>query len=166
MQQIQQQFGASKAEDVDFERDANQGSLLVSDLDKSKQQPPTENKEKRFLLNELKQIKEQMYKRLLVFKARSAGKRLPTVTVEAGMFEITDNSNMLDILRKEIDHVFEMSQVLSSVVLRGDETMRTMEELKKLCASGNDDLSLDQLVKCLSDKFHNLQQDNQSLQTE
>ena len=92
---------------------------------------------------------------MLVFKARSAGKQAPSTTVEAALFEILDGSNVLDMLRKEIDHIFVMSQVLSSVVLRGDETMRTMEELAKMCASGTD-LTLDQLVKSLSDKFKSL----------
>ena len=39
---------------------------------------------------------------------------------------------MEDILRKEIDHFFVMSQVLNSIVLKGDETLRTMQELAKL----------------------------------
>ena len=39
---------------------------------------------------------------------------------------------MADILRKEIDHFFVMSQVLNSIVLKGDETYRTMKELAKL----------------------------------
>ena len=142
---------------MDFERDPNQGSLQVTDLERSpkKKQPISSAKEKRFLLNELKQIKEYMYQKLLVFKARSAGKRAPSTSVEAGLFEILDDSNVLDTLRKEIDHIFVMSQVLSSVVLRGDETLRAMEELAKMCASGTD-LTLDQLIKSLSDKFKSL----------
>jgi len=43
-------------------------------------------KEKRFLLNELKQIKEQLHQKLQLYKARSAGKRAPSVPIEAGQF--------------------------------------------------------------------------------
>ena len=45
---------------MDFERDPNQGSLKITDLEKSqkKKQSISTAKEKRFLLNELKQIKQ------------------------------------------------------------------------------------------------------------
>ena len=36
------------------------------------------------------------------------------------------------IIKNEIDHLFVMTQVLNSVVLKGDETYRTMQELAKL----------------------------------
>lgn len=48
----------------EFERDPYQGSLEMAEL-----QPAP--KEKRFLLSELKQIKEQCYQKLLLFKART-----------------------------------------------------------------------------------------------
>jgi hypothetical protein len=44
---------ASKVETADFDRDPNQGSMAIDDLTKSKKAPPGE-KEKRFLLGELK----------------------------------------------------------------------------------------------------------------
>ena len=67
LQQMQLQLQGSKVEsggDDQFERDENQGSLEVAEL----QAPP---KEKRFLLSELKQIKDQCYQKLLMFKART-----------------------------------------------------------------------------------------------
>ena len=131
---MQIQLGASKAETADFERDPNQQSLMMSDLKApaAGQEAGAAPKEKRFLLNELKQIKEQLYQKLFVYKARSAGQRAPKVTVESGQFEILDHFGVEDILRKEIDHFFIMTQVLNTIVLRGDETMRTMQELAKL----------------------------------
>ena len=55
-------------------------------------------------------------------------------------------------MRKEIDHFFFMTQVLNTVVLRGDETYRTMQELAKL-TNDQDQFTLDQLVKRLQNKF-------------
>lgn len=103
----------------------------MNDLAKSKANADAP-KEKRFLLNELKQIKEQLHAKLMVYKARSAGKRTTSHSVENGQFEILEHFSLEDILRKEIDHFFIMTQVLNTVVLRGDETYRTMQELAKL----------------------------------
>ena len=67
-------------------------------------------KEKRFLLSELKQIKEQCYQKLLMFKARTQGKRSSQNSSEVtGQFEILDHFSLEDILRKEIDHFFIMT---------------------------------------------------------
>ena len=124
---MQDQFAASKTGTADFDRDPN--GLQMTDLSK---QPET-GKEKRFLLAELKQIKEQLYQKLHVFKSRSAGTRAPTtVSVDTTMFDILEHFSIEDILRKEIDHVFTIRRLLDTVVLRGDETLRTMQELAKL----------------------------------
>ena len=58
-----------------------------------------------------------------------------------------------------------MTQVLNTVVLRGDETYRTMQELAKL-TNEQDSVSLDQLVKRLQQKFQLLLDENQNLTTE
>ena len=58
-----------------------------------------------------------------------------------------------------------MMQVLNSVVLKGDETYRTMQELAKL-TNDQDQVSLDQLVKRLQNKFQLLLDENQQLSTE
>ena len=58
-----------------------------------------------------------------------------------------------------------MTQVLNSVVLKGDETYRTMQELAKL-TNDQDQVSLDQLVKRLQNKFQLLLDENQQLSTE
>ena len=94
-------------------------------------------KEKRFLLNELHQIKEQLHQKLFVFKQRAQGKRVVAASgnQEAGVteqFEIGDGMELEDILRKEIDHFFIMTQILNTIVLKGDETYRTMQSLAKL----------------------------------
>ena len=127
------------AETADFERDPNQESLSVDDLKKSKapsktNKSPTAQKEKRFLLNELRQVKEHLYSKLLLFKSRSAGARNPSQAnqIEEGLFELRENCHIEEVLRKEIDHVFIMTQLLNTVVLKGDETYRTMQELAKL----------------------------------
>ena len=52
-----------------------------------------------------------------------------------------------------------MTQVLNSVVLKGDETYRTMQELAKL-TNDQDQVSLDQLVKRLQNKFQLLLDEN------
>lgn len=114
---------------ADFERDPNQGSLEMSDLQASTK------KETRFLLSELKTIKEQLHAKLLLLKARTQGKRGATLsnsTTVTGQFDILPNFSTEDILRKEIDHVFIMTQVLNTVVLKGDATYRTMQELAML----------------------------------
>ena len=49
-----------------------------------------------------------------------------------GQFDIPDQVSMEEILRKEIDHFFIMTQLLNTVVLKGDEAYRTMQELAKL----------------------------------
>ena len=49
---------------------------------------------------------------------------------------------MEDVLRKEIDHFFIMTQILNTVVLKGDETYRTMQSLAKL-TNDQDQVSLD-----------------------
>ena len=104
-------------------------------------------------MGELKQIKEQLHQKLMVFKTRSAGKRTPSqIAVDSGQFEIPENSSLEGLLRKEIDHFFFMTQVLNTVVLRGDETYRTMQELAKL-TNDQDQFTLDQLVKRLQNKF-------------
>ena len=72
---------------------------------------------------------------MITFKAKTQGKRHPSkakLESEAGLFEILPESKLDEILRKEIDHLFVMTQVLNSVVLSGDETYRTMQELAKL----------------------------------
>ena len=91
-------------------------------------------KEKRFLLSELKQIKEQCYQKLLLFKARTQGKTSGKNSSSnvTGQFEILDHFSTEDILRKEIDHFFVMTQLLNTIVLKGDEAYRTMQELAKL----------------------------------
>ena len=55
---------------ADFERDPNQGSLQMDDLS----HPEHSAKEKRFLLSELKTIKDQLHQKLLKFKARTQGR--------------------------------------------------------------------------------------------
>ena len=70
-----------------------------------------------------------------------------------------------DILRKEIDHFFIMTQILNTIVLKGDETYRTMQCLAKL-TNDQDQVSLDQLVKRLQNKFQLLLDENQNLTTE
>ena len=45
-----------------------------------------------------------------------------------------------------------MTQILNTVVLKGDETYRTMQELAKL-TNDQDHVGLDQLVKRLQNKF-------------
>ena len=60
------------------------------------------------------------------------GKRSNTNTEVTGQFEILDNFSTEDIIRKEIDHYFIMTQVLNTIVLKGDEAYRTMQELAKL----------------------------------
>ena len=72
---------------------------------------------------------------------------------------------MEDILRKEIDHFFIMTQILNTVVLKGDETYRTMQSLAKL-TNDQDQVSLDQLVKRLQNKFQLLLDENQNFATE
>ena len=72
---------------------------------------------------------------------------------------------MEDILRKEIDHFFIMMQILNTVVLKGDETYRTMQSLAKL-TNDQDQVSLDQLVKRLQNKFQLLLDENQNFATE
>ena len=137
---------ASKAETADFERDPD-AQLTIGELSKKK---PDVEKEKRFLLGELKQIKDQMYTKLLVFKARTQGKRTnpQSNSVDNGQFQVSEQFSVEEILRKEIDHFFVMTQVLNTVVLKGDETYRTMQELAKL-TNDQDQVSLDQLVKRL-----------------
>lgn len=130
---MQQQLQDTKNGDTaDFERDPNQGSLTVNDLSSAKNVP----KEKRFLLTELKTIKEQLYQKLMLFKSRSQGQRSSQQYVitaaESGQFDILDHFSVEDTLRKEIDHFFIMTQVLNTIVLKGDETYRTMQELAKL----------------------------------
>ena len=51
LEAVQLKMAASKAETADFERDPNQGSMAMSDLNADAEPAP---KEKRFLLNELK----------------------------------------------------------------------------------------------------------------
>ena len=96
-----------KDQTANFDRDPNQGSLELEDLSKNEGQQAS--KEKRFLLSELTQIKEQLHSKLLMFKARSAGKRNTSQAVENGQFEILDHMTVEDILRKEIDHFFIMT---------------------------------------------------------
>ena len=68
-----------------------------------------------------------------MFKSRSAGKRAPpNITIESTQFDILDHFSIEDILRKEIDHIFTMRRLLDTIVLKGDETMRTMQELANL----------------------------------
>ena len=69
-----------------------------------------------------------------------------------GQFEILDHFSTEDILRKEIDHFFIMTQLLNTIVLKGDEAYRTMQELAKL-TNEQDQVSLEQLVKRLQMKF-------------
>ena len=123
-------------------------------------------KEKRFLLSELKQIKEQCYQKLLLFKARTQGKsQSKNSSSVTGQFEILDHFSTEDILRKEIDHFFIMTQLLNTIVLKGDEAYRTMQELAKL-TNEQDQVSLEQLVKRLQMKFQLLLDENQNLATE
>ena len=76
---------------------------------------------------------------------------MPSVD-DSDQFEIQEDTPIEDILRKEIDHFFLMTQVLNTIVLKGDETYRTMQELIKL-TNDQDQVSLDQLVKRLQQKF-------------
>ena len=120
-----------EVEDVDFERDSNQGSFMQKESKKEK----GDGKEKRFLMTELKQIKDSLYAKLTHFKAKTQGKKHPSKAKQesdAGLFEILSDSTIDEILRKEIDHFFVMTQMLNSIVLKGDETYRTMQELAKL----------------------------------
>ena len=82
-----------------------------------------------------------------------------------GQFEILDHFSTEDILRKEIDHFFIMTQLLNTIVLKGDEAYRTMQELAKL-TNEQDQVSLEQLVKRLQMKFQLLLDENQNLATE
>ena len=52
------------------------------------------------------------------------------------------------------------------MVLKGDETYRTMQSLAKLTNDQDSDLSLDQLVKRLKNKFSRLLDDNRNFATE
>ena len=58
-----------------------------------------------------------------------------------------------------------MTQLLNTIVLKGDEAYRTMQELAKL-TNEQDQISLDQLVKRLQQKFQLLLDENQNLSTE
>ena len=55
-------------EDVDFDRDSNEGSFMRG---KSKKDTETQEREKKFLLTELKQIKDQLYGKLTYFKSKT-----------------------------------------------------------------------------------------------
>ena len=72
----------------------------------------------------------------MYFKARTQGKRHPSkaqTKADEGLFEIEEECPaMEDLLRKEIDHFFVMTQLVDAVVLKGDETYRVMQELAKL----------------------------------
>ena len=57
-------------------------------------------------------------------------------------FEISDQAALEDITRSEIDHFFLMTQLLNTIVLKGDEAYRTMQELAKL-TNEQDQISLD-----------------------
>ena len=75
-------------EDVDFDRDSNEGSFMRG---KSKKDTETQEREKKFLLTELKQIKDQLYGKLTYFKSKTQGKRHPSKAKQesdAGLFEI------------------------------------------------------------------------------
>ena len=81
----QSKIGQGSEEEVDLERDENDQSLMKrSELDQakgtSKEDEQNNNttvgeRNKKFLLNELQQIKDQMYGKLMFFKARSQGKK-------------------------------------------------------------------------------------------
>ena len=58
-----------------------------------------------------------------------------------------------------------MTQLLNTIVLKGDEAYRTMQELAKL-TNEQDQVSLEQLVKRLQMKFQLLLDENQNLATE
>ena len=100
----------SNEEEVDLERDENQQSMMSrGELDKSQSQPGQKNK--KFLLNELKQLKDQMYQKLKFFKSRTQGKK-GTKRVkdsEANQFEINGDETFEQILKHEIDHLFVMT---------------------------------------------------------
>ena len=75
-----------------------------------------------------------MYQKLKFFKSRTQGKKgnKRVKESEANQFDINGDEPFEQILKHEIDHLFVMTQVLNSVVLKGDETYRTMQELAKL----------------------------------
>ena len=70
-------IGQGSEEEVDLERDENAESLMKrSELDPKNKQESDPNstigeRNKKFLLNELQQLKDQMYGKLMFFKARS-----------------------------------------------------------------------------------------------
>ena len=131
--------------------------------------PEHSAKEKRFLLSELKTIKEQLHQKLLQFKARTQGRIGPASQANAAadniQFDISEQTSLEDILRSEIDHFFLMTQLLNTIVLKGDEAYRTMQELAKL-TNEQDQISLEQLVKRLQQKFQLLLDETQNLSTE
>ena len=74
-------IGAGNEDDVDLERDPNQQSLMTKDElekqpgDKGEEDPQLGDRNKKFLLNELKQLKDQMFNKLKFFKSRTQGKK-------------------------------------------------------------------------------------------
>ena len=70
-----------------------------------------------------------MHQKILLFKERTKGKRNGSISQnkeEDNEFIIDDEISFEDMIRKEIDHIFIMMQLLNTIVLKGDETYRTM----------------------------------------
>jgi hypothetical protein len=102
----------------------------TSDLTEDDTDLAVQLKQRKFLLKELKKIKESLHGKILFFKARTQGK---TSSHKKGkQFEINEDISMEQFIKMEIDHLFAIHKVLNSVVLQGDETFRVMQELAKL----------------------------------
>lgn len=65
-------------------------------------------------------------------------------------------------MRKEIEHICQITQAFNSVAQRGEESFRTMQELAKL-TDDQDQVTLEQLVRRLQNKFQELLNENQHL---
>ena len=66
---------------------------------------------KKFLLNELKQLKDQMYSKLKFFKSRTQGKKgsKRIKDSELNQFDINPDNTIEAIMKAEIDHLFVMT---------------------------------------------------------
>lgn len=73
----------------------------------------SEVRSRRFLLNELKHLKDKLYTKLYAFKAKTEGGSKTLIPL-GKKFEIRINASLDDFIKKEIDHWFTLSQILSS----------------------------------------------------
>ena len=69
-----------------------------------------QERSRRFLMNELKKLKEQFYSKLSFVKAQARGKKhSESVDDPAQSFDIRKDVSIEQLLKKEIDHLFVMS---------------------------------------------------------